>query len=132
MFTDTAPIATNTLLSALLHVTAIVVFLLYIEQSTTTGQGVEIESISSLRVSAQQETSKSRFVTSSRTAMPDRVALSAVQSIGQFAPARDYIIKAEEFRIDVVIKLLSLCCCNRLVINVDDLTENKTICFLSI
>lgn len=46
------------------------------------------------------------LVTSSRTMMLDRAALTAVKRIEPFAPARDYIEQAEEFKIDVVFKLL--------------------------
>ncbi len=47
-----------------------------------------------------------RLVNSSSTAMLDRAALSAVKRIEPFTPAQDYIEQAEEFKIDVVFKLL--------------------------
>lgn len=59
MNTATAPIATMTSLSVLLHVAALAVLLLF-EQTTTTGKGIEIELISSTRVSDQPETSQPR------------------------------------------------------------------------
>lgn len=47
-----------------------------------------------------------RLVASSRARILDRAALAAVKHIEPFAPARNYIHQAEEFRIDVVFKLL--------------------------
>lgn len=46
------------------------------------------------------------LVTSSRTMMLDRAALTAVKRIEPFTPAGDYIEQAEEFKIDIVFKLL--------------------------
>ena len=47
-----------------------------------------------------------RLVNSSSNGILDRAALSAVKRIEPFIPARDYIRQAEEFKIDVVFKLL--------------------------
>jgi len=51
-----APFATSLSLSTLLHGTAFAALLLVYEQATTTGQGLEIELVSSTMVSHQQET----------------------------------------------------------------------------
>lgn len=59
MSTATAPIATTTVLSVLLHAVAVTIFLLLIEQSGTSGQSVDIELVSSLWLSDQHETSNS-------------------------------------------------------------------------
>jgi len=56
MNTATAPIATTTSLSVLLHAAVIAAALLVFEQNPTTGRGVDILLVSSTRVSEQQET----------------------------------------------------------------------------
>lgn len=58
MNTATTPIATTTTLSVLLHVAVIAVFLLLYEQTATIGHGINIELVSSIRTSAQQDTVK--------------------------------------------------------------------------
>lgn len=56
MNTITIPIAASFSLSVVLHSAALAVLLLTVEQVTSSGQGVEIELIRSIRVAEQQET----------------------------------------------------------------------------
>jgi protein TonB len=60
MHSVTTPVATSFSLSVLLHAAAFAALLLVYEQVTTTGQGLEIELVSSTRVSQQQETDEPR------------------------------------------------------------------------
>jgi len=47
-----------------------------------------------------------QLVSSSRTSSLDRAAMSAVKRIEPFSPAQQYLEHAEEFKVDVVFKLL--------------------------
>jgi TonB family protein len=60
MNTITAPIATTTSLSVLLHAAVIAVILVVFEQNTTTGRGVDVLLVSSTRVSNQHQTELAR------------------------------------------------------------------------